>query len=391
MTRIGPNQDINDPTSIIKLTKCFQTQSDLIGQFIAQSQMENPFFSGGSPITDVSIPFKRRNGTTTLINGSGIELDDYGNYIYDYAIVSDSILVTYIDLAERFRIYWTELNDALDQLDDFNYRQSIEDFSPYESEPYWLPAQPSGDGYWVMDGSLGGASYSGWLVHYYPDKQSEPIWSGNGPINYNEFTYPQLEQELTRISASGILDPVSESWNEIYWYRKAYTTYLSQYVKKSSASFGNDHGAMQLLLDPPLPLQDSLDGYIQIYNYESTSKNILISMNLSVGLFPFQEFLVATCASIAEIRDINCYPSGSYKLQPTYVRNSFEASIRNNWLASGVASATKYRIVNIPSQKSAFIYIQGAIFTISSIPLYQVANNISLSIDDKSLSFSPYT
>ena len=209
MSRVGPNQDINDPTTIIDLAYQYQQDSEDKGNLLAQFNAQDPSVSG-SPIVNISIPFKKIDGSTELLEGSDISYD--GSYSYDTSLVANSTLVTYVSLAERFRVYWETLNDVLDQLGDYDYSQEsgVNPEGPYE-------APRSGFSHFV--GSYGGITFAETSYSHLPSsKLDTPTWSGSGPINYNQNTYPQLLHELNGVSGQRSL--TEETWDTIYWYYK---------------------------------------------------------------------------------------------------------------------------------------------------------------------------
>ena len=102
--RVGPNQDINNPETLIALAYVFQRQSDDAGDLLAQYNAQNPDITSGPTIIDVSIPFIKTDGSTQLLHGDSIEPSG-DTFSYNTNLVSNSTIVTYVDLAERFRDY----------------------------------------------------------------------------------------------------------------------------------------------------------------------------------------------------------------------------------------------------------------------------------------------
>lgn len=329
MARVGPNQDINDPTTIIALTYDFQQQSNNYGNFLAQSIAQNPNTTG-SPIINVSIPFKLTDGSTQLLEGSNIELSE-SIYIYNENLVSNATLITYINLAERFRDYWATLNNILAQLYDYDYLIEI-DIDPEGPATGILPG-----GEIRIHGSLGGTSYNQFSYSHSPSSPlSIPTWIGNGLTNYNQLTYPQLSGILQSINISRSASEIG--WDTIYWYDKS--SDASGSVRGSSANFGKHEDNA-----PPLNEQ-----YIQIYNNESTTMEISLSIDISAT---FDSRFSTSYASWAEIDDIDVYPNpfGGFKnLLSSYISHNEE-----KLSPGGTTILSTTRTIEIPPGKSAFI------------------------------------
>lgn len=328
MGRTGPNQDINDPTTIIDLAYNFQQLSNSYGDFFQQSQSQNPNTSG-SPIVDISIPFEMSDGSTKLLQGSDIDYID--GYIYDSGLISNAHIGTYIYLAEIFRDYWETLNSVLDQLNDYDYLQE-DDIDP--------------EGPTIVDlmfgtrihGSLGGIAYNnGSYSHSPPASFSIPIWDGVGPTDYNQLTYPQL---LTQLQTLDLLQRnVSQKiWDTIYWYDKF--SDADGDVKSVSAIFGKSREYV-----PPLNQQ-----YVQIYNYGSGTIDIELYTTITAT---FYTRFSTSISSWAEIDDINSYPDpfGGFK----YLLSSWMSETVEKLAPGGTTTLSNTRIIEIPPGKSAFI------------------------------------
>ncbi len=206
MARTGPNQDINDPTTIVDLAYQYQQSSDEFGILLAKSNTENPDASG-LPIVNVSIPFKMVNGSTQFILGSSIDFDS--GYIYDTALVSNATILTYIDLAERFREYWELLRSSLLLLNNF---ETLDESSVDEIPPTGMPGSLTG----YTSGSLGGTQFELETTSFSVDVIDTPTWFGYGPTNYNQNTYPQLLSELDQLQGSA--NSVSQLIDEVYYW-----------------------------------------------------------------------------------------------------------------------------------------------------------------------------
>lgn len=324
MAREGPNQDINNPITLIDLAYKYQYVSDGHGIFLAQSIAQDPTATG-SPIINVSIPFKKTDGSTELLYGSDISYDD--GYIYNSGLVFNSTIVTYIDLAERFRNYWNILNNVLNQLNDF---QTIVETSLDPEGPFVIDFGTLGI---RTHGSLGGTSYQQTSYYHSPSQALlTPTWSGYGPTNYNYITYPQLLTELQNITISRT--ETSITYETVYWYDKLADT--SGSLQGARATFGKDPDYA--------PIEEQ---YIQIYNNESTTMNVNLSIDISAT---FDSSCSVYCYSWAEIDDIDNYPD------PPFGDKSLLSSYESNTVSgSGTVTLNIDRTIEIPAGKSAFI------------------------------------
>lgn len=329
MTRTGPNQDINDPETIIELNYLFQQDSDIKGNFLAQSDAQNPNASG-LPIIDVSIPFKMLDGSTELLFGRDIDVDDLGEFIYNSGLVFNGTIVTYVDLAERFRDYWNALNNILDQLADFDYSQD-EDIEPNGPFTTVFP-----NGFVFSHGSLGGTAHDLSLYSHIPTESVETLeWDGVGPTDYNQLTYPQLLSALTSIS---ILRNVSQiSWNTDYSY------------SKDTDAFGGTRGANARFGKTEDFISNNEQQYVQFHNPGLTDMHISLSMSIVAS---FDTTFSAGVFSWAEIDNLNQYP------EPFGGTKAFLSSwqtLSDTKTGGGTLDINDTRVIVIPPGKSAFV------------------------------------
>ena len=328
MARIGPNQDINDPETIINLAYVYQQMSNDKGDFLAQSNAQDPN-AEGPPIVDVSIPFSIFDGSTELLFGSDISFDE--GYIYDTDLVSRSVILTYVNLAERFREYWSTLNNVLGQLSNFEYSQD-EEIPPAGPFTTIFPGNVI-----FTHGSLGGTSHEQTSYSHLPT-ESRPIpeWDGVGPTDYNQLTYPQLLSELSGIAI--LRNEVQISWDTDYSY--SHITDSIGSVQVISARLGKDENFISNIEQQ----------YVQFHNVGLTTINVELSISV-IG--SFDGVANIGVASWAEIGDLNDYPDpfgGIKSLLPSYV-----ASGEDFPGGGGVKSINVVRTTEIPPGKSAFI------------------------------------
>ncbi len=207
MARVGPNQDINDANVLIELLLAYQTKSELIGNLLAQYLSED-INAEGPPIADISIPRKLFDGSTQLLEGSDAKLfsqDEISNAL------SNSVLVTYVDLAERFRDYFEVFRDTLLSISDTENRtEEIIPSVPGE-EPF-PGSYPT-----TLLGSEGGIETQIQTIHFTISAPNIPVWSGSGPTNYNSGTYPQLSK--INDATNGGSEQSDETTREEYTWR----------------------------------------------------------------------------------------------------------------------------------------------------------------------------
>lgn len=341
MARVGPNQDINDPTTIIDLAYQYQQSSDEFGDFLAQFIAQDPNVSG-SPIVNVSIPFKMTDGSTQFILGSDIDFDDI--YTYDTDLVSNATILTYVDLAERFRDYWESLNGVLDQLGDFDYLEET------DIDPKGPTSVDLGAGITRTHGSLGGTEFTKQSYSHSPSGSlPTPSWSGIGPTDYNQMTYPQLLSALQSMDIGRTSSQVS--WDTEYWYDKL--TDAGGTIRSVLARFGKDESFSSV---------DS-EQYVQIYNHESSPIEITLSISISAT---FDQAFSIGYSSWAEIDDVDVYPEPFGGLK--HLLSSFESSSVTIPEPGGPTTISNTRIIEIPAGKSAFIGGTGAAATTLGAP-----------------------
>ena len=337
MVRVGPNQDINNPTTIIGTAYLYQQQSNSFGNLLAQSDAQDPSATG-TTIVGVSIPFSIEDGSIQSIQGDNIEFVD-GQYIYDTTLVSNANIITYVDLAERFREYWTSLNNILDQIQNFDHTTE-EDIESFDSGDISL-----GGGRIRNWGTLGGTEYnrnSYTFINKFTllpitESFTEPLWDGFGPTSYNSNTYTQLLGELARIDFEINLSS-SVTYETDYRYDKF--TDASGTVKGASAQFArNEFFSIS-----------NTEEYVQIYNGGSTSLDISLSINITAT---FNNNFNTGYSYWAEIDDLNIYPDpfgGVKSLLSSYVSDTV-----NKPNPGGTTSFNINTTISVPPNKSAFI------------------------------------
>ncbi|KKN98917.1 hypothetical protein LCGC14_0141620 [marine sediment metagenome] len=360
MARVGPNQDINDPTTIIDVAYQYQQQSNDFGDLLAQSLSQNPNATG-DPIVDIVIPLRMEDGSTQFIRGVDISFSD-NVHSYDTTLVASANILTYIDLAERFREYWNTLNNVVDQVNDFDYtiETTIDPIGPTVSHP--------GTGQTRTHGSLGGTEYNEYSYTYSPlVSLSEPTWHGFGPTDYNQITYPELLSQLSIINLTRSLSSLI-TWETNYWYDKFSDS--SGSLRSGSARFTKHEQYA-----PPISQQ-----YIQFYNSGDITITISISMSI---VSTFDTRFAASIASWAEIDDLNVYPNpfaGTKSLLSSYIIQSQELLS-----PGGTISLSDTRDVDIPPGKSAFVGCFGSSGTTFGGVATVGTISVSLTLEDETI------
>ena len=339
MARIGPNQDINDPETIINLAYLYQQMSDAKGDFLAQSNAQNPN-AEGSPIVNVSIPFKILDGSTELLFGSDILVDD-GEFVYDTDLVSTATIVTYVDLAERFRDYWSTLNNVLGQLADFDFLQE-EDIDPEGPFTVTIPTSQL-----YTRGTQGGTSHDHTSYSHSPTEPVEtPEWDGVGPTDYNQLTYPQLLSALADVGTTR--SEITTSWDTIYHYLTLVDSFGNR--RAVEAFFGNDGTFV---------FHTQEQQYVQFHNLGPSILTITLTADAAGTFQEDSSGGEVTVGSWAEINDINVFPDpflGQVVLLPSFLSSQAETgpgSDPEDFPKS--VSVSHSRSVQIPPGKSAFI------------------------------------
>jgi len=324
--RVGPNQDINDRDTLSEVSLAFNTISQNIGNFV-----------DGEKIVDIIIPLKLTTGETYLLDTS--QSDAFTSEVW-----SNTLIHTYIGLAEIFRDYWNILNDALgtidDEFDNFIYSSSVE----------------SGELLHDLSSHLGGMRYL--FYHFILDSLPgpEPEWTGFGPTNYNYNTYPQLLEAVNGLDPSYTISPLG--WlEEIYWYDTS-TDDFGELVG-AEAKFGIGHY--------PISESDLFGAWVQLYNHTDSDIEKTLSASISMSSTSISgsaASLNGTVRSDVIIDDIAFFgSSGDFPvIPPSEIYPSGVTQFDSIFLGvgGGSISTTHNRIVTIPPQKSAFIRVLSA-------------------------------
>jgi len=342
MARVGPNQDINDSDTILSTATSYQNVSDIHGNLAAQSAAQNPSASG-PPIVDISIPLKMSDGSTQQLDADDIGSPETGE------LVSNATIVTYIDLPERFREYWELLNASLDQINDYEF------LTEEDIDPEIIIGGGGDDG---ELGTLGGTSFTLTSQTFFPSNQEPkptPEWTGEGPTNYNNITWPQLLSELGGIAIVAN-PPTITSWETDYRYMKS-----QRATSQPGAEIGSWAG-------PDTEFAPG-DSSVQFYNDSASSIFIDYSASASYSAiarvidpdpdpsFPDEVTLGIHAESWAEIRNLNDYPTGVMGVHyPSFQQMS-------DFAVAGTGSVETVNVsisesVEVPPGKSVFIGVR---------------------------------
>ncbi len=344
MARTGPNQDINDPNDIIKLGHRYQLRSENLGNFLAMSTTKDPNATG-PPIVDVSIPFRIGDGSTFFMDATDISVGEIGGvFLYDTDLVSSANIITYVDLPERFRDYWSEMRNVTSALEDFFFL--TEQTSPGFSDPQ--------DIYLEEDGSLGSVNSVyrlGTFIFQGEDSTLGP-WLGFGPTNYTSETFPQLLGVADGLISPGFIGLFQAEWDTNYFYKRGGTL----------LGFGFN-----------FPFSSR---FVQFYN--PYTSNISISLSVSMMAVHASSGFVLQYESWAEIDNLDFFPIVSdLTTLSSYVKLTNSSS-------STTKTLSNTRNVIIPPGKSAFIRAEANDIDVDSSGTYDV----TLTLNGRSVSYS---
>lgn len=276
MARVGPNQDINDPTTLNNL-RSIATSASL------QAKYRYEILNNESPTGGLAIPIFVE---LKLSSGQSVFVSSYQLSVWEQAVIN-----TYIYQPERFRNYWRNINSYADNItaEDIETVYSFNIEPPdcditysniYEPDPGGSPVWRTRrvnvkDCFFEVSLAVSGMSTSG--VEY--DSLSEPIWKGIGPTNYNYNTFPQLQSEFGRlINGLQNMNPaVGASSSDVASFHYNESTYYIEYDTPSSSRI-SELGVSQLLntgIDSP---------YLFIYN--PTIEDIQLNLSGSLTVTP---------------------------------------------------------------------------------------------------------
>lgn len=279
MTRVGPNQDMNDPRSLDNVHSLANTASRL-----AQSKSEE---SDDIPLTDTPavptpVALVLSNGQTVLVPG--------GNPVaWDSALIQ-----TYINQPERFRRYWREINSFAATIES----GELEDVYSFDLGPSdcdtTTSTQRTEDDFSVVPGVfantvrsiiincdipllidmsgtlLGGAEYN---------PLDEPTWTGHGPTDYNSGTWPQLSDAFNNLNTqlNNITIPVPASSTNPFNLRFAY------HEDSAYREYDNPAPSRLSRIGVNQTLNTGIDGiFILFYNPTKDDIELVVTYELTV-------------------------------------------------------------------------------------------------------------
>lgn len=346
--RIGPNQDVNDPTTLIEVGYEFNRISENIGTALAISNTQNPEASG-SKITDIIIPLQTSSGVVDF-DCKDITRDEENEefFHYDKILWSGGFINTYVNLAEKFRDYWNILNNTIDDLNVFSNTLTEQEGISLDDTGNGFPPW---DLYVVSSGYLESASFS---LFEPSESFDEPIWSGIGPINYNSGTYPQLLSEVLRLE----VDTGLGIWDEIYYW-------LNGRILNEN-NLGTANSESMQLEDDFVGINQSASPikWVQIHNETNSNKTINLQATstydrISTTAFQANESVIAE--SYVIISGISFNPGSSFfwysvsGVRETEIQSNSETNIAGPFPDSINMSVNHTREIVIPPDLSAFI------------------------------------
>jgi len=354
MVRVGPNQDINDPTTILEVGKAFYDKSVDFGILNAVSNTQNPNATG-TPIPTVIIPLKLENGSIYNLCCSRIT----NEFTVDEPNLNRSVINTYIDLAERFRNYWLTMRTILNDLNDYSdFDYTIVSPHASGSNEYW--------GYVTgVSGSFGGKSHTAEFLTFATTMPDVPVWSGLGPVDYNYNTYPQLLNIINEINGSftySYLDNINEIyyWKQSEGFQKQFGTSPAMRIYAGSAFDAGVSGIHPGSIVPgSSPLREKL---LQIPNMSDS--DIDINIEITADYYGDCHDRFASRSEFAQVRIVSGIGNfNQYEyvdLDSTIDQQSYTGAF------SGVRTINLSisEIITIPPYQSAFLTMDSYITTL---------------------------
>lgn len=208
MTRVGPNQDINDPTALENLRLIAEEVAVITNDHnnayngITESKSIDPsVHPDNTRIIAISTLLQKEDGSDAEITGFNTD----GTYKQENLdLYTESIINTHINQAERFRNYYDAIVSIINSWSDRD--NGIPIVTPsIELQTTTLDVPPFRRG-WAKS-NINIVQKDGYLT---VDNSQIPIsidWSGNGPTNYNSNTYPQLMSEFRNLGLGEQVQP----------------------------------------------------------------------------------------------------------------------------------------------------------------------------------------
>lgn len=208
MTRVGPNQDINDPTALENLRAMAEDVAVITNDHnnayngITENKSIDPsVHPDNTRIIAISTLLKKEDGSNAEITGFNTD----GTYKQENLdLYTESIINTHIDQAERFRNYYDTIVSIINSWADRDNGVPI--VTPFIASQTTTLDIPSSHRGWAKS-NINIMQKDGYLT---VDNLQIPIsidWSGNGPTNYNSNTYPQLMSEFRNLGLGEQVQP----------------------------------------------------------------------------------------------------------------------------------------------------------------------------------------
>lgn len=313
MTRIGPNQDINDPTTLEELRRYTEEAAVRANDHnnaynsITENKSINPSIH---PDNIRIIPIST---LLSKIDGSKIEISGFtasGTYKQENIdLYTESVINTYINQPERFRNYYDNLISIINSWSD---RDNSHPVTTTYTDTITTIADLINDHDGYARSLVGFQQKDGYVT---VDKSAIPTsidWSGSGPTNYNSGTYPQLTSAMNGIGVlmsqsiqpyldiSDILgrgyyygaDPTYGFFKNVILFERADWNSSSQkFAQTSNILAGQDS------LDSPMPVSSAhfIRIPIMVSNFTNNSQNLVYTAKLTMiprntGNRIFQDF-----------------------------------------------------------------------------------------------------
>ncbi len=301
MARVGPNQDINDPSTLENLRL-------LVEDVSVRANDHNNANAGITETKSQGVKVDEANTRlipiTTLLqkqDGSNLEITGFttsGTFKQDNIDqYPDSVINTYINQAERFRGYYDSIVSSVNSWSDRDNGPIY--VTPFVQSRTGVSGLPFGDHEGFSETNLRIAQKDGYAVI---DQASIPTiieWSGKGPNNYNANTYPQLTSTFTNLrtklseSSQPFLDIQQELTVGTYSFASStdgFSQSLDMFERvewsNSVQKFAQTSNLVATNLDLPVPIFTSSAIKIPVMISNFTNSSQILTYSITVKMTP---------------------------------------------------------------------------------------------------------
>lgn len=300
MTRTGPNQDINDPTTLENLR--------LATENVAVKANDHNNAYNGITGNESIIPKVHPNNIRIIpistllkkIDGSDIEITGFttsGTYRQENIdLYIESVINTYINQPERFRDYYDDIISIINSWSDRdNGSPIITTFVTSGS----IDSDVSNDHRGWAESNIRIEQKDGYVTINQSEIPISIDWLGTGPVNYNSGTYPQLISAFNNMAdeMGSQLQPyfdVTTVLNQGYYTGASQVDGFSTAIDLFERTDWNDSSQKFAQISNTLPGQSSLDSPIlissshlvripvMVSNFTNNSQNIAYTVKVTM-------------------------------------------------------------------------------------------------------------